>query len=123
MYMTSNKTVEVSKSFKADRKILAKLIDPENLMIPQACEDCTYRSNECAAGVAANIVTDAEAYTQDQRLFIGQEVTQLFREAMVLPELVRVAYMCVDRIDSGGGLQDFDFEQIIEQSRLRNSDI
>jgi hypothetical protein len=99
---------------KINQRIVENILSTTNT--PNFCEDCPRESSECAAGVVDSIVVDAKVLNQ----FAERDRALLIGEIKILPELVRIAHNCADRVEDDNRPIEIDVYRMLEQKLLAN---
>jgi hypothetical protein len=123
MSMPRDREAQVKALDVRSQRTLEGILTLTEFRIPDYCLDCPCRSDDCAAGTILNIKSDTQNFEANHDLFIGREVTGLIKEVGIIPVLNRLAYDCVDRVESGSGPIDVDTDELIQQRYLENLDL
>ncbi len=102
---------ELNELLAVNRQVMAEIIS--SAIIPDFCLDCNHFSDDCAAGIATEIKSDAQEFEVLKDL----DRRRLSREVRLLPAILRIADDCVELVEEYGRPKDIDFEEMLENSQ------
>lgn len=118
MSLPRQRLEQASALAEYDRQKLSKNIAQIAFELPDGCNDCRYRSDDCAAGETVDIQNDALAFGNDRKGFDGREINQLIGRVDAVSWLVQQAVDCVQAIEDGKRPIVIDLEEKIEKTRM-----
>jgi len=103
-----------------DRQKLTKKIVDVVFELPDGCNGCRYRSDNCAAGETVDIQDETVAFGNDRDGLNNREVNKLISRVDAVSWLVHQAVNCRLAIEDGKHPIAIDLEEKIEQTHIEN---
>ncbi|HUY53319.1 MAG TPA: hypothetical protein VMV24_01960, partial [Candidatus Dormibacteraeota bacterium] len=102
--------VQVDELRTIERRQIAQIVNAS--FIVNECIECPKRYDDCAAGIAIKIKSDADKYDG----LGGDDKSRLRKEVHSLPKLLKIANECIESVAGIGQPIYVDYEQILAES-------